>query len=238
MVADLDRSVVRTYLDGLSVGQQTKANARNALHRFGAWLVERGHLAANPVSDIRIGRKQRADELPRVFSPAQAEAWLRACEAPKSRGILGWAVLCTLCGLRPANEAPRLTWAEINLDAATLNACGTKRGQKPRVMQLQPAAVAWLRCVARDNAGTPGYFSRRMFRRAVDAANAALPARERIEWQEDIQRHTFASYRLAQGADVVTVAAEMGNSPRVIYAHYKHPRPAADAERFWALKPG
>lgn len=234
-VADFTRPAVREYLDGLGLSQQTKANTRNALHRFASWLVERGELPANPVAGIRIARKQDNDTLPAVMSANQAEAWLRACE--RDGVILGWAVLCTFCGLRPNSEAPRLTWAEIDLAAKTLHAMGTKRGQKPRVMPLQPAAVAWLRAVQKPNPPTPGYFSRRHFRSALDDANANLPAADRIEWVEDIQRHTFASMRLAVTPDVLQVAAEMGNSPRVIYAHYRHPRARAEADRFWSLRP-
>ena len=68
-------------------------------------------------------------------------------------------------------------------------------------------------------------------------ANEKLPAGSKISWDEDIQRHSFASYRLARGGEIAAVAEEMGNSPRVIYAHYKHPRTAEEAGRFWAIRP-
>lgn len=241
------RSIVRAYLDSLDVAPQTKANTRNVIHRFGGWLVERGHLKENPGAGIWISRKKvaAADEnpkaLPATFTPAQAEAWLRACETAECRRLKGWAVLCTLCGLRPENEAPRLLWSEIKLEAGTLRVLGTKRGQKPRVIQLQPSAIAWLKVVKGEGESTPGYYKRHLRVRATEIANEWLakhhPKETPIAWEEDIQRHSYASYRIGQGADVQKVADEMGNSPGVIYGFYRNPPEPVAVPAFWGISP-
>jgi site-specific recombinase XerD len=241
------RAAVRAYLDSLDVAPQTKANTRNVLHRFGAWLLERGDVKENPAAGIWISRKRVAGaldqpkQLPATFTPLQAEAWLRACETAECRRLKGWAVLSTLCGLRPENEAPRLLWSEIKLDAGTLRVLGTKRGQKPRVIKLQPGALAWLKSVKQDGEPTPGFYKRHLRVRAVETANELLakhhPTEKPIVWEEDIQRHTYASYRLGQGTDVQTVADEMGNSPRVIYGFYRNPPDPAAIPEFWKIFP-
>lgn len=68
-----NRQTVRKYLDGLKQAPQTKANTRNALHRWCGWLVECGELKENPASGVRIsrGRLSDGDEagiMPLVFS--------------------------------------------------------------------------------------------------------------------------------------------------------------------------
>ncbi len=240
-----NRSVVRKWLDGLPLAQQSKANMRNGLHRFCGWLVERGHLKENPASGIRITRRksgaQTADRpLPTVFSPAQCEALLKAASLGSNRRVLGWVSTCLFTGMRPESEAPRATWAEINFATSEWSVMGRKRGAKPRVIKLQPAALEWLKVVKADAMEKPALFFRAARRKAVIDANAWLaanrPEEKPIVWDEDITRHTFASYRSPQ-IQVHELAGEMGNSPGTIYAHYRHPKPAADVAAFWALRP-
>lgn len=245
--ATFDRILFRTYLDRRNIEPQTKANIRNVVHRFGAWLVERGHLKENPGAGIWISRKggkknpDGTRALPAVFTPLQAKSWLLAVETAECRRLKGWAVLCLLCGLRPENEAPRLLWPEINLKAGTLRVLGTKRGQKPRLIKLQPTALEWLRSAKRDDEATPGFYARHLRLRAVEIANAWLAkhytSEAPIVWEGDIQRHSYASYRSGQGLDVQSLAGEMGNSPDVIYSFYRNPRTPAEVKEFWAIRP-
>ena len=50
-------------------------------------------------------------------------------------------------------------------------------------------------------------------------------------------RHTFGSYRLAQCQDAAKVSLEMGNSPQMVFAHYRELVKPKDAERYWDIKP-
>jgi integrase len=240
-----DRAVTRAWLDGLGLAQQSKANMRNAVHRFGGWLVERGYLKENPASEIRIARRQSGAQLadrplPSIFTPVQCEALLRACELGTCRRLLGWVAACLFTGLRPDSEAPRAEWAEINFETGEWSVMGRKRGAKPRVIMLQPAALAWMRIVKADALEKPAIYSRRAKERAIELANEWLakrhPAEKPVVWDGDITRHTFASYR-SPAIPVHKLAEEMGNSPAMIYGHYRHPRPAAEAKAFWALRP-
>jgi integrase len=240
-----DSVFTRTWIDGRAVGKQTKANSRNALHRFGGWLVERGFKKENPAGGIVIrGRRSAAQiadaPMPTIFTPAQAEAMLRACELGSCRRLLGWMASCLFAGLRPESEAPRATWPEVHLKTSEWSVMGRKRGAKPRVVRLQPAALAWLRVVKADAMEKPALYSRRVRRRAVELANEWLakhhPKERPIEWDEDVTRHTFASYRAPQ-IPVDDLAKEMGNSAAKIYAHYRHPQRAAAVKAFWEIRP-
>lgn len=145
------------------------------------------------------------------------------------RRLLGWAVLCTLCGLRPKSEAVRLKWSEIDLEAKTINVLGTKRGAKPRVIELQPNAVAWLQLVKKQAPDKPGVFFRK--------SSLAIRKTAEIPWGNDIQRHSFISYMLGLGMPIHKVAEQAGNSARIIYRFYRHPRIPKDVKAFWAINP-
>lgn len=240
-----DRAAVRAWLDAMPHAPQTKANFRNALHRFGGWLVERGFVAENPAGEIRITRQvtgaQFSDRaLPAILSPLQAEALLRACELGACRRLLGWVASCLFVGLRPDSEAPRATWSEVNLETGEWSVLGRKRGARVRVIPLTPTALAWLDVVKADKLERPALYSRRTKERAIELANGWLaenyPEEPRIAWSSDVTRHTFASYRSPQ-VPIHDLARDLGNSPATIYAHYRHPRPAAEVAAFWQIRP-
>lgn len=239
----LDGGVVRKWLDGLKLTPTTKRNYRGALHRWGGWLKERGHVAVNPFSDIRIlapkGGAHRA-ELPSVLLPIQAEAFMRGVLQPRSRRLLGWASLALFGGLRPLAEAPHRVWPEINFKTGEVSVLGRKRGARLRVFKAQPLLLEWLEVAKADGVPTPGRYLRKLREAALEWANGWLAAKGHplIEWNEDVLRHSYASYRAGQGASVVDLAAEMGTGTSMIYSHYRNPRNAADVKAFWKILPG
>jgi site-specific recombinase XerD len=228
------------WLGGLKCKGQTKANYRNALSRWAADMKTEGVLAVNPCAGMRISRKKDRSAAPRILTPAQAEAFLAVhLFHPELAPQLGWVIECLFVGLRPQNEAPRAVWKEIDLDAGEQSVLGYKRGVKPRHVTLHPTAAGWLRHFKAQRRAVLAPYTRHLRRLAVKHANTWLAARggrtAPIEWDEDILRHTFASMRAAAGVDVVKLAEEMGTSTRMIYSHYRHARPAAEARQFWAL---
>jgi hypothetical protein len=42
-----------------------------------------------------------------------------------------------------------------------------------------------------------------------------------IKWKRNALRHSYASYRLALIQDAAKVALEMGNSPAILFKHYR-----------------
>ena len=237
----------REWLDGLDVGQQSKANIRNCVHRFAGWLVERGKLTANPAAGLRLKKSAKAARgniMPSVLSAAQAAALFRACDHPETRRLKGWLVLCLFTGLRPggktdSGEAPLLQWSEINFKSGELSLHGRKRGAKVRIFKLHEQALAWLREVKKDGEDRPGQFWRHLRRRAVDFANTELAAKGEplISWDSDILRHTYASICASEGMSVDRLAAQMGTSTSMIYAHYRHPRTESEVMAFRAIMP-
>ena len=73
-------------------------------------------------------------------------------------------------------------------------------------------------------------YSRRKFREAYRAAGME-------HWKMDILRHSYGTYRLPILKSADALALEMGNSPDVIFRHYRRPMSEASARAFFAIHP-
>ncbi len=68
--------------------------------------------------------------------------------------------------------------------------------------------------------------------RAIAQAKAAG-----IEWPNNVLRHSYATYRLAQCQDASRVALEMGNSPQMLFRNYRELADEHDAAAWFAIAP-
>lgn len=237
----------QTFIDGWDVGQYAKANMRNCVHRFCNWLIKRGKLIVNPAKGMRIKAPARAgghNVLPSVLTAAQAAAFMRAVELPTCRRLKGWAALCLFAGLRPggkadSGEAPLLTWPEVKFQTGEISLLGRKRGAKVRIFKMDTQTMAWMTAVKKDGEDTPGQFWRHLRRTAIKIANVELLAAGQtpIKWDWDILRHTHASVRASEGVSINSLAADMGTSTEMIYAHYRHPLAAEEVSAFRKIFP-
>ena len=66
----------------------------------------------------------------------------------------------------------------------------------------------------------------------------ALVAKCGLKWQQDIMRHTFASYHLAMFRSAEKTALELGHrDTTMLFSHYRELVQIADAEEYWSIKP-
>jgi hypothetical protein len=57
------------------------------------------------------------------------------------------------------------------------------------------------------------------------------------EWKMDILRHSYGTYRLPILKSADALALEMGNSPDVIFRHYRRPMTEVSASAYFDLRP-
>lgn len=85
----------------------------------------------------------------------------------------------------------------------------------------------------------PWFFeSQRDTVKAVNLARKrAKPNSTPFVWKANALRHSFISYRLAEIQDVNRVALEAGNSPKMIFQHYRELCTPTEARTWFALTP-
>jgi hypothetical protein len=58
-----------------------------------------------------------------------------------------------------------------------------------------------------------------------------------MPWKHNALRHSFISYRLAETQNINSVALEAGNSPQIIFRHYRELATPAQARTWFAIEP-
>ncbi|HAO79446.1 MAG TPA: hypothetical protein DCQ92_10815 [Verrucomicrobia subdivision 3 bacterium] len=89
--------------------------------------------------------------------------------------------------------------------------------------------------------GTPAKRVRAGGKQKGDVPPGAETAKEEhwnpFAWKHNALRHSFISYRVAATQDVAKVSLEAGNSPQMIFKHYRELVRPADAVKWFAIGP-
>ncbi len=244
----------RWIFEPKSVSKQ--ASRRRALHALFRFGVRREVLQKNPVAGIEKPPERPPDRVD-IFSPAEAEAVLRAAQDREPR-LVPYLAVGLFAGLRPQNELARLEWADVNFETNKITVTrSTSKTDRVRHVDIQSNLRAWLGSVPKSQQNGKIYFSRRaLFKvlgrtwpedrrkaaRAKKMARAAIqghklpepipvtkakPKEKPLRWGPDIMRHSFCTYRQAVLQDVGKLCFEAGNTPAVAAAHYLNPRVSA-----------
>ena len=205
----------------------TRAMWRSRLSTLFGWCVRRKYATENPASQVDAVRIDH--QPPRILTVDECQTLLNLARNHHFRA-LPWFVLGLFAGVRPS-ELDRLGWESVNLEAGTItiDAAASKVRQR-RIVTLEPVAVAWMREAQGAQMPVPVATRRRALR----------DLRERMgwaEWPADILRHTAASYLLAHHQDAGKVALNLGNSPGVLFRHYRQLVTREDAARWLAITP-
>jgi integrase len=206
-----------------SVGSRlTTINRISTLFSF---AVRRGWIVANPCK--RIERPTVEDKLPVILSDADTIKLLGYVQT-KLPKMAAWISLALFGGLRP-EEADKITWDKINLDAGTvLIDPSITKVRNARTVHLEPVAVAWLKL------GGELPLKQGVRRRANSKLRDFMGWKE---WPKDVLRHTCASHWIALKKSYGAVAIEMGNSENILRKHYRAEVAQADCKKFWSLTP-
>lgn len=181
--------------------QQRKG--RVILHGIFAHAVHRGWCAENPVRHLRLPAPAEAEIFPLTLP--QLRGLLQAARSPQHRdcmpplGVMLWG------GVRPS-EVLRLDWSDIDREerVIVLRPRHSKTGGW-RHVSLRPVLAEWLADYGMQERGPlcPPDWGRRWKR--LRAAAGLVP------WQQDVLRHTFASYHVKHFRDFAALQSEMGH---------------------------
>lgn len=127
--------------------------------------------------------------------------------------LLATLVIGGFCGLR-RSELMAQKWADIDHKRGILRVTKAKaRTPARRLVPISAAAKKWL-AICNQNSDTIGPSW------ASDHVRSHLRA-AKIQCPDNAFRHSFISYRCAETGSVDRTAQEAGNSPKVVFSHYR-----------------
>jgi integrase len=178
-----------------------------------------------------LARVEKRSEKPtpvEIFTPAQLATLLKNA----SLEFASCLALGAFAGLR-AEEILRLDWADVERRPGFIEVAAHKaKTATRRIVPLSDNLARWLSIAPRNAA--------RVWPRSKDCffhAMRDLAAGAKIKWKQNALRHSFISYRLAETQDVNRVALEAGNSPQMIFRHYRELATPDQARSWFAIAP-
>jgi len=135
-------------------------------------------------------------------------------------------------GIRTA-EICRLDWEDIKWDRGHIEIAGKKaKTAARRLVPLPDNLKAWL-APWREATG------RIVTLTAVAGAMNDLGVKAKIPggWRQNALRHSFISYRVSLTGDVARTSLEAGNSPKMIFSHYREIVDEEAARAWFAITP-
>lgn len=208
LASEVTQGHVEKWLAGRKVEAWTLATDRQRLETLFAFCVRRKWCAENPVTNVE--RVSTDNGAPEILTPDQCRLLLHTCRQ-KTPDLLPWLVLGLLVGCRP-EEADRVTWGDIDFRRALVRVSQPGKRTRQRFAPMTGNAAEWL-AVGGSLPINPT--TRRRRQRLLRGAVGWK------KWPQDILRHTAASHLMAKLRNAHEVADMLGNSPKIIHAHYR-----------------
>jgi integrase len=180
------------------------------------------------ITEIDLGRNAPTET--GIFSPEDLRKLLDHCP----EDLIAPLAIGAFCGLR-TSELGRLDWRAVDLDSGFIRIeAKIAKTATRRLIPIPDNLRAWLEPIAKDQGPiNPSTDDRGLNHRLVRG-----PARSaQVVWVKNGLRHSFCSYRLAQTNNAAQVALEAGNSPTMIFRHYRELVTPAQAEAWFSIRP-
>lgn len=218
-LAALTSDDLQALLDRYGQSPRHKKNVLTNWRVLFKWAFKHGYLPEkwDELSKVVIPRELVKDIA--IYSPHELRKLLEM--APES--VRPFIALGAWTGLRSA-EIDRLVWPDVRDDHIVVTARNAKTGSRRIVPVLGPV----LKYLDRDYQ-KPSPLQSDVYRRAVEAGMKA-------HWKRNALRHSWISYRLAIVEDVQKVALEAGNSPQIIFRHYRELVTRKQAEAWFGME--
>jgi len=189
------------------------AKAQNYLPREKATAVELIHQVRVKLDDVVL------------FTPEQMTTLLHHA----SPDLVPILAIGAFAGIRMA-ELNRLDWSAVDLERGFIEIrAGQAKTASRRVVPISDNLAAWLAPLPRRGkiVRTPDLLT------FLPALARAL----KIDWPRNVLRDSFISYRIAIVQSADQVALEAGNSPSIIFKHYRELTTPDVAAKWFSILP-
>jgi integrase len=238
--------MVERHLENLKVAGRTKRNHFRHINSLFKFAIRRKHLPKDALDEMTAIEKPEEDTAEiEIFSLNEMNEILRVARPE----ITAWLAIAGFAGLRTA-ELQRLEWQDVNLTEKHIEVTAAKsKTASRRLVPMTENLLAWLTPHAQANGRVSSYenMSKQIswLVQDINAAREKLKKEKGIDpkdvllfkWKRNALRHSFISYRLAAIKNTAEVALEAGNSPQMIFKHYRQLVTEAEAKNWFSIMP-
>jgi integrase len=218
---------MQRFFDNIDLSARSFNNFLRMLKTFCRFAQDRGWLSKE--IDLLGGVKRRKEKSTpvEIFTPQEMVALLEHATAE----IAPCFALGAFAGLR-SEEILRLDWEDVTRRAGFIEVAAHKaKTAARRLVPITDNLRHWLRPLRSNDLvwqNTKAMFHKTRLRVAAEAG---------VRWKQNVLRHSFISYRLAEIQDVNRVALEAGNSPQMIFRHYRELTTPEQACTWFSIAP-
>jgi integrase len=231
-IGNVETKSVQAWLDGMKrlngakLSSQSYNNNKRVVYLLFEFAIARGYAIDNPVKAVETVKIRNGSV--EIYTPAEIAKLLAAADSD----FLPCLAIGAFAGLRSA-EIERLKWQDVDLKSRhIIISADTAKTASRRVVPVADNLAAWLAAYGERKGKVWAGSSIGFYKAQLATAKAAG-----VDWKQNALRHGFASYRLAQTQNAAQVALECGNSPKIIFAHYRELVKPADALKWFAVAP-
>ncbi len=233
------------YFRDMDVSPRSKNNARATVGAFFTFCKERGWLARDHEGVSMVQKfKERPTDIT-IYSPWEVAQFLRFARTE----LVPFVAIGAFAGLRTA-EIGRLDWTEVHLKERFIEIKASKaKTASRRLVPISDNLAKWLKPHVQEHGRVLPFDNiPKQIGWLVEDTNDGLkeaakesgkdPEKARqVKWKKNALRHSFISYRVAETQDVAQVALEAGNSPQIIFEHYRELVRLKDAKAWFGITP-
>jgi len=235
---------INAFLRGMEkCGGRSRNNYRAAIATLFKYAESQTYLPKGHVDfdDVSVAKEGEFDI--EIFTPQEMVKLLLAAQVDandlpngfnvryaEGQGLLPLLVLGGFAGLRTA-EITRQRWSDINLERGFIRVTAAKGNTtQKRLVPISDNLKAWLLGCKRGDGICCDY-------PRPEEAIRRLAKRAGVKWKHNALRHSFISYRVAQTQDVAKASLEAGNTPKMVFRHYRELVTPEEATTWFAVSP-
>jgi integrase len=216
------------FFQRLRLSPRSHNNFLRMLRTFFAFAQKHGWLSKEVDLLVRVEKRNEKRTPVGVFTPPELTALLQNASVE----IAPCLALSAFAGLR-AEEILRLDWADVERRPGFIEVAAHKaKTATRRIVPISENLSRWLAIAPRNGACVWPHSKDRFFKAMRKAADNA-----KLTWKQNALRHSFISYRLAEIQDVNRLALEAGNSPQMIFRHYRELATPEQAQTWFSIAP-
>ena len=220
------------YIEAAFETPRQRQKARLMLSGVFSTAIKRGWCSENPVTRVEAPRV--VEKTVPILTPEEAEQLVAAAREYKGGICLPAVGLMLYAGIRP-HEVARLRWGDVDLPGKRVLIAPqhSKTGGARPVTLLRPA----LRLLSRPPHRRPApqrICPPQWLRHWREVRQRAGWNRLTRPWQQDVCRHSFASYHAAKYRNLHELQLQMGHrNTELLRTRYLVVPAARTAKRFW-----